>query len=285
MTDVSIVAASGRFDPAKLQLGLDFLAQGSFLPTYTPVAHDHQPYLAGSDAERTTNLIAALEGPSSVLWLARGGYGAARLLPHLSLAQIKRANKVLVGFSDATALHALWARAGLRSVHGANVTTLPDWSASARQELFALVTHPGSCCYEGLPWRGGDTVCGPLLGGNLTVLQCLAGTSFLPSFRDAIVFFEDVGEQPYRLHRAVTQLIHCGAFVEAAGFAIGQLTPREAAGTHDPRACREAVCTALEPLGKPILGNLPLGHETSSRAVQLGVDATLDTVRGRLLVG
>ncbi len=111
-----------------------------------------------------------------VIWSARGGYGSTRLLPHLPVDAVRRADKWFVGFSDPTALHCLWARAGLASLHGANVTTLPEWSSGARDELFSWLTSPAPRLFRGRVMHGTGLVSGRLLGGNLTVLAAMAGT-------------------------------------------------------------------------------------------------------------
>src|SRR5690606_4284352 len=119
--------------------------------------------------------------------------------PSLSTEAVARRPRWLIGFSDTTALHGLWQRAGIVSVHGANVTTLASWDEEARRELFGMLMGVGGASgYVGATVQEGAAarVTGPLIGGNLTVLASLAGTGHLPSFEGAIAFFEDIGERP-----------------------------------------------------------------------------------------
>lgn len=280
---VRVVAPSGNFERDKLVAGLRIIEEAGLVPVYDDGLFSAHRYLAGSDERRLAELRTALgDSRARAIWTARGGYGATRLLPHLPVDAVRRADKWLVGFSDTTALHASWSRAGVASLHGANVTTLAGWSPDARRELFGWLFSPAPRIFRGRTLGGSQLARGPLLGGNLTVLAAMAGTPHLPSLRGAIVLLEDVGERPYRLDRSLTQLIHAGVFEGVAGFAIGQLTECvEPLGKPEIDALT-VVGEVLAPLGAPVLGELAIGHEASSRAVLLGADATLDPVEQAL---
>jgi muramoyltetrapeptide carboxypeptidase len=129
-------------------------------------------------------------------------------------------------------------------------------------------------------------VTGRLLGGNLTVLASLCGTGLIPSWRQALVFLEDVGETPYRLDRCITQLRLSGAFDGAVGVVLGQLTdcrtPTE--GFAAGYSAQQAILAALEPLGLPVLGDLEVGHAPQSQPLLLGARATLNLSTAQLQV-
>lgn len=281
---VRVVAPSGCFDRDAFITGLAYLERAGLRVSYEEGVLSRRLYLAGDDDRRARELEAALADPLvRVIWSARGGYGATRLLPRLDVARVRAAGRWLVGFSDATALHAVWGRAGLASIHGANVTTLASWSDAARGELFALLAGAPSSSYPGTVLRGGPCARGRLLGGNLTTLASMAGTGALPSAEGAILFLEDVGERPYRLDRSLTQLRQAGALEGVRGIAIGQLTGCDEANNPDIQALG-GIAEALAGLRIPVLTGLPLGHEPSSRAVLLGGLAELDPEAATLTV-
>lgn len=288
---VRIVAPSGAFDRPRFEAGLAMLQAHGLRPVFGEELFSRHLYFAGDDARRQAELEAALMDPEAeAIWCARGGYGAARVLPQLNGEELRRQPKWLIGFSDPTALHCAWAQAGLLSMHGANVHNLASWAVEAREALFAGLMGAGGAeqAYTGKPIFGhgsGGAVRGRVLGGNLTVLASLAGTGFLPSWRGAVVFLEDVGERPYRLDRSITQLRLAGAFAGAVGVVLGQLTdcapsPQAAADTD----ALQAIVTALAPLNLPIVSDLPVGHEPSSQPLMLGAMATLDPAAGTLRV-
>lgn len=278
---VRVIAPSGAFDRERFTAGLAILERTGLVVRYDDSVFSKHRYLAGDDERRIAELRHALGEPDTrVLWVARGGYGATRLLPHLPVDAVRKAGKWLVGFSDTTALHMLWTRAGLASLHGANVTTLAQWSDGARDELMSWLTRPAPRLFKGRVMHRGELVSGRLLGGNLTVLAAMAGTGMLPSFRGAVLLLEDVGERPYRLDRVITQLVQAGALDGVVGVAIGQLTDcGDATADYTPL---DVVADALAPLGVPVIAELPIGHEPTSRAVLHGAVATLDTVEGAL---
>ena len=270
---IRIVAPSSPFGRERFDTGVDIIRGLGFEPDWDDGLFTNDGYLAGSDARRAQELRAALVDPTvRALWFARGGYGATRLLPLLDSAEVRAHPKWLVGFSDATALHALWQRAGLSSLHGGTVTSLNDWSDTATDALRQMLSGEHVAPLVGTTAVGTQAVSGPLIGGNMAVLCAMIGTGFLPSLAGAVVLLEDVNEPPYWLDRLLTQLTQSGAFDGVVGFAVGQLT----SCGDEPEAALDTVCGNLRCLDVPIVAGLPLGHEPCSQAVVLGATVTLD---------
>lgn len=281
---VRVIAPSGIVDRARYEQGLSRLRALGLEVTPAPLRSWH--YLAGTDDERLQELHEALSAPDcDVIWAARGGYGATRLLDRLDAGLVQRTRTILVGFSDITALHAVWPSG--QTIYGANVTTVSGWSSEAVTEIVELVAGRRSeATYEGRLTQGVqgvEPVSGKLVGGNLTVLGALVGTTWLPSFEGAVVFLEDVGEAAYRLDRTLTQLASAGVFTGARGFVLGQFTRcgDDAHGAHD---AVEAVRRCLAPYSVPVLCDVQVGHDVSSRALPLGWTATIDPATSTLHV-
>jgi muramoyltetrapeptide carboxypeptidase len=240
-------------------------------------------YLAGSDARRMEEWREAVDDRDArAIFCARGGYGASRLLPGIDPAPLLARPRLVVGFSDVVALHALLNRAGLATVHGPVLTQLgrapEDALVQLEQLLFGLARR-ATAWEPPAPGAGGvgegtvrpGRVSGPLLGGSLTLLAHLTGTPFAPRLDGAILLLEDVEEKPYRLDRYLTQLRLAGALDHVAGVAVGQLTRCDAAGVRGADVVREAVLA----LGIPAIEGVPCGHEDRNFAVPLGARATL----------
>lgn len=286
---IGIVAAASGFAAERFDAGIAILRAAGFEPVFDDRVLQRYRYMAGTDAQRLAVLQQALADDSlSGIWLARGGYGCARLLPHFNVGTI--GTKWLVGFSDGTALHALWHRAGCGSLHAANVTTLSDWSASARGGLFDLLADGGARIYRGVTLAGRGAVRGTLFGGNLTVLATLAGTQFWPTREGSILLIEDVDEKPYEIDRALTHLRQTGALDSVVGVAVGVLSYekvklQENATKPLDYTPYDVVAELLAPLGVPVLAQLPVGHHRDSEAIALGAQAVIDTDAGELRVG
>jgi muramoyltetrapeptide carboxypeptidase len=278
------VAPSSPFDPAAFERGLAVLS-GRFglLPRTRADLTARRAYLAGDDARRAEEWREAVSDPEAkAIFCARGGYGAARILPAVDPAPLLARPKVLVGFSDVTAIHAVLNRAGLATVHGPVVTQLGRAPEDAVRHLEAILfedpPRPGAW---GAPAPGAGVVAertvvpgrasGPLLGGTLMILAHLAGTPFAPWLDGAILLLEDVGEKPYRLDRCLTQLRQAGWLDRLAGIAIGQFTGCDDGAVLAADVLREAAAAA----GVPTIEGLQVGHVDGNLAVPLGARATL----------
>ncbi len=284
---VSIVAPSSPFDREKFEKGLAALRSISLTPRLDAALFsrwpEHEPaYLAGNDEHRATALVAALRDPTtSAIVLARGGYGAMRIAAQLPLEEIARANKLLVGYSDATVLHELWARAGVPSIHGPMCTQLGE-EADALSRLAALLFSRAttSITWKPLLLAGArtGTARGTLRGGNLATLASLCGTPLAPRFDGCIVLLEDLGEPPYRLDRLCTQLLQSGAFTGARGIVVGDLW----SANEQPQGRAEVLIERFASLGIPLAFGAPFGHAGRNQPVAFGCQHELNASEGTL---
>jgi muramoyltetrapeptide carboxypeptidase len=277
---VIAVAASSPFDGAAFEQGLALLRERYRVEHRTDLTA-RAGFLAGDDERRLAELQAAIndDGVAAIM-AARGGYGATRLLDRLDLSALQRHPKLLVGFSDVTALHALWARAGVRSVHGPMIATLGKGPRGpvAADALCAILEGGVPTAMTGLRCDVPGRARGVLLGGNLAVLTALIGTPFLPSFASAILFLEDIGERPYRVDRMLTTWHQAGAFAGVAGVVLGAFTDCDPAA--DGVRVEAVLHAQLARLGVPVVSGLAAGHIDDNHPLPFGavveIDATGD---------
>ncbi|MDQ3629307.1 MAG: LD-carboxypeptidase, partial [Actinomycetota bacterium] len=244
--------------------------------------HPRLHHLAGADAERAADLVAAWADPSTrAVIAARGGCGVHRFLDTLDWAALAAAGpKVLVGFSDVTALHEAFAqRLGLVTVHGPVACSLGEAPEVERAWLRGLLMDP-----EPVSWDGDDVLVagsadGVLTGGNLAVLAAGLGTAESRPATGAVVALEEVGEEPYRIDRMLTHLLRTGWFDGVRGVVLGHFTR-----CGDPGQVRAVLSERLGGLGVPVLAGLPFGHQAPNLALPLGVRARLDTATRRLML-
>jgi muramoyltetrapeptide carboxypeptidase len=272
---VAVVAPAGPVPRERFEAGERILSARYHL-VYEERVFARTGYLAGSDEERLAELNAALRDPTAkAVICARGGYGLMRILGELDAAAFARAPKAIVGFSDVTALHAWAAKAGVPTIHGPVLGQLGDLPAGDTQSIIDLLEGAPVRPLDGLlPWVGSGIAEGRLLGGNLEIVSRLVGTPWAFDLRDAILLLEEVGERPYRIDRALTQLLLSGALAGVRGVVVGDLI-----NCHEPKppssTAQEVLVERLGRLGIPVWGGAPIGHGGRNRAVPLGVRARL----------
>lgn len=295
-----VAPASAPPDPRAIDRAVAAVEQLGFKARLAPNVRRRLGFLAGTDRERAADLMRMFtDRRVAGILCVRGGYGTARLLGRLDYAAIRGHPKVFVGYSDITSLHcALLTRARLVSFHGPMLNSdflRPDLPAFTRDSFLRLLTRPepyGSVArgYRRRTVRTlrGGVARGPLVGGNLTLLCTTIGTPWQPPFRGAVLFFEDLGEEPYRMDRMLTHLLNCGLLQQVAGIAIGINKD-----CHDPKArtageyrqsLEDVFRERLTPLGVPVVMGLPFGHVPHNATLPLGVRARLDANRGELVL-
>lgn len=272
---LGVLAPASPFPHERFEAGLQILRGLGLTPVVHYQAYAKTGYLAGPDADRLRALYDLLADDSlDAVIAARGGYGVHRLLEHLSRPELGHAPKVLIGFSDLTALHAVWAQLGVPSIHGPVVTQLADLGA-ADHAVFADVLARKPQSYSGTTTIHGGQAHGRLFGGCLSVLTPLLGTPFLPPLAGAILLLEDVGEAPYRIDRMLTQLRLGGVLQQLGGIAVGEWVRCDPPRPGEPTAI-EVLAERTADLGIPVVYGLPIGHGKTNHAVWLSVEATLD---------
>jgi muramoyltetrapeptide carboxypeptidase len=285
---VAVVAPSGPLVADRLDRGLDVLRGWDLDPVAAPHAlgtHGTLGYLAAGDEDRARDLQAAWCDPSvKAVFAARGGYGAQRMVDLLDWSALRAAApKPLIGFSDVTVLHEAFAvRAGVSTLHGpavAGEVFLKDEATreQLRRTLFApetVRTLTSATARALVPGRArGVTVggCLAMLASELGTRQARRGTG------GGLLLLEDVGESPYRIDRALTQLLRAGWLDGVAGVVLGSWAR---CGPYE--RVREVLRDRLGGLGVPVAEEFGFGHGESALTVPLGVAAELDATAGTL---
>lgn len=268
---IAIVAPSSGFAREELFRGLAWLGVRYRLRVPEAILA-RKGFLAGDDDARVRVVAAAMTDPAiDGIVCARGGYGATRILDRLPWDDFAARPKRLVGFSDVTALHLVAQARGVETIHGPNVTGLGrSIGADERLSLIgALEDRPLEA------WRVTTMVAGeargPILGGNLALVEAMAAAGALPSLAGAIVALEDVTERPYRIDRMLTSLRP--HLRHAAAIVFGGFT--QCAPGPDGVTVEEVLADRTADLGIPVATGAPFGHGAPNHAFPLGRTARL----------
>lgn len=262
---------------------------------------------ASSAAVRASDLITAIYNPDiKAIWCGRGGYGSVQIIGKIPLSVIRENPKWLIGFSDISALHALFHRAGVVSLHapmlrrlnnsllssmGNSGATCPpaefDGALSADyplDSLFHIMEGGGSLEYDlgRHPLCIDGVACGPLLGGNLAVLSDLSATPFdMLSAAEAktsqpVIFLEDIAESISRVERRLWRLRLAGVLNNASAILFGRFTAYEPnANSRDMESMISALMQEWN-IDVPVAYNCPVGHDDFNLPFPIGAPVTVE---------
>jgi muramoyltetrapeptide carboxypeptidase len=254
-------------------------------------------YLAGNDAERASDINEMFADPTvQGILCVHGGWGCARILPLLDYQLIKKNPKVIVGYSDVTALLlGIHAQTGLVTFHGpVGGSTWNDFSV---KYFKSVLMNADKVKYEN-PINKGDNLTqvedristinsgiakGKLIGGNLTVLCHILGSKFVPNFKNAIVFCEDVQEQPYSVDRMINHMKLCGVFEEMNGFVFGKCTKCEPGeGSYGSLTLEDLWEDHIKPTKKSAFVGSMIGHINNKFTIPIGIEAEINADQGTI---
>ena len=290
-----VLPASAVFEADQVAFAREQLEAIGFKVAIGRHAYDRYGYFAGRDADRADdiNRMFADDGIAGVVCYT-GGWGSPRVLPYLDYELIARKPKVLIGYSDITALlNAVHQRTGLVTFHGpVGGSTFEPFTLESFRRVVMTAEPAGELpkppkkptelvdrvnrVVRLAPGKAG----GRLAGGNLTMVASLMGTPYEIDTAGAILFLEDTHEEPYRIDRMLTQLALGGKLAAIAGFAWGRCTDCEAKGI--TFSLEEILRDRFGALGVPAISGLPFGHIEQKLTLPIGVAATLDAGAGTL---
>lgn len=249
----------------------------------------------GSVQQRIEDLHAMFaDREVKALWAIRGGSGCISLLASLNYKLVRANPKVLLGYSDITALHlAIHRHAGLVTFHGpVAVSSRSDY---ATEHMLAVLMEPRPTYtipmalenarraleepHYALRTVTHGVATGPLIGGNLSMVSALAGTPYAAEFARAILFLEEVNEEPYRIDRWMTQLDLARGFRHAAALMIGICDNCGPAEGEVSLSFDETIDQHLQPLTIPAVSGYSFGHIRNQFTLPIGIRAQLDTKR------
>jgi muramoyltetrapeptide carboxypeptidase len=293
---VMLIAPAGPPNREEVMRFKDHIEQRGYKVKLRDDVFDVEGYLAGTDKRRAEEFNEAFADPEvDGVLCVRGGYGCMRMMPLIDWEAVKKSPKLLLGFSDVTALHAAMNKAGIVSFHGPGPASglgsaEGPTDFTAKYVLCAVEASPESPAgpytvevpkdVSEVDSFGKGKATGRLVGGNLSLISALEGTPYAIDTKDAILLIEDVNEAPYRIDRMIQQLKLAGKLDGIKGVVLGKFTEdfvREDKLTDDKRFDAMGVLRQyFENLGVPVLANYPIGHYPQNCTVPLGGEVEID---------
>ncbi len=277
---IGIAALSGPVEADRLERGISHLRKKGYRIVEAANLRKRSGFLAGSDEERASGYRELLRDPVvDAIFFARGGYGSSRTLSRLDPTEAMRHPKIHLGASDLTALFAFLHRhAQLATFYGPMVAVEmgEDENLDWESVLSGSVPQMHRFADRDVVAQGAGE--GPLIGGCLSLLASLCGTPEAPDARGAILFWEDIGEETYRIDRLLTQLERSGTLQDLQGMVIGSLLP--GGRNETPEQIRQYLQDRFRNASFPVGIGLPAGHCARPRTLALGGRVRLELSKG-----
>ena len=286
---VGLISPGSYITEAQLKESVENLESIGLEVFYTETILKKYGYLAGTDKERAEDVNRMFADKSiKGIFAARGGYGCSRILPLLDYEIIKTNPKILIGYSDITALlYGIYSQTGLITFHGpVGISTFNKYSNTHVKNIlfnphktYTMTNLPEDENKINIINKG--TAKGKLVGGNLSIVVTMIGTKYDVDLKDKIVFLEDVGEEPYRIDRMLTHLLEATNIKQAAGIALGVFNNCEI-DKDDPEfenslTLQEVFQDRFGKLNIPVISGLSFGHISNKFTLPFGIETKLDT--------
>jgi muramoyltetrapeptide carboxypeptidase len=276
---IRIISPSGSILPEYIDGAKKLLSDWGLNVTEGEFARAEYGRFAGTKEQRIADLQSALNDPDvKAILCSRGGYGLAQIIDRIDFKAFTKSPKWLVGFSDITILHNVIGNMGIASIHAImakQMTELPAESESVSRLKDILFGKFPVYKISGHPLNRKGKTKGKLMGGNLSVLMGLRGSRFDLDYKNAILFIEDISEQPYHIDRMIQNLRYSGVLSQLSGLIAGQFTDCE----EDPLMMQNVVdiiSDAASEYDFPVCFHFPAGHCDNNFPLLMGTSVTLE---------
>lgn len=278
-----IAPSSAPSDMTKLTAGVHALEARGVKVEYSESTVDARGYLGAPDQSRAETINAFLQRTDvAALCAIRGGYGALRILDALDYESARHHSKLLIGYSDVTALHfSFFKRAGWTGIQGPMIAVeWADMDPDSESQFWRLaggeIADPllGPSGEPLNPLRSGIAE-GRLLGGNLASIVRLIGTPYLPPLDGTILYFEEIGEAPYRIDALLAQLKLAGILDGLGGVVLGAFTDCDPLPGKPSFTTQEVLQYYFKDVSYPVADGLLFGHIPVKTSMPFGINARL----------
>ncbi|MCZ4317757.1 LD-carboxypeptidase [Aequorivita viscosa] len=275
---IGIVSTARKVTKDELQPAINFLESWGLTAELgkTIDAEDHQ--FAGSDNLRAEDFQAMLDNPTiKSIWCARGGYGTVRIIDKIDFSNFKKNPKWIIGYSDMTVLHAHINNLGVETLHAQIFLGIESKSKEAAQSIKkVLFGESYNIQFKPTSHVENSSFSGELIGGNLSVLYSLLGSSSAIKTDGKILFIEDLDEYLYHIDRMMMNLKRSGMLKNLKALIVGGMTDMNDNAIPFGKTAEEIIFDTVKDYEYPVIYNFPAGHINDNRALIMGRKVTLE---------
>lgn len=278
---VALVAPARKVSKSEMAAALEVLTSWGLEVRCGQSLYSEHHQFGGTDDARKMDLQTAMDDPSiKAIFCARGGYGSARLVDHLSFISFWSHPKWVIGFSDITVLLHAALNLGVQSIHGIMPILFSDPEAAASLNSLKQVLFDNEVTYRWSPIactvpNAGIDLQAPLIGGNLSLISNSIGTPTQLKTKNSILFLEDLDEYYYHIDRMMGHLDRNGCFKEIKALLIGRFSQLKDNSIPFGYDLREIVLHYCQKYSFPVFFDVPIGHGYPNYAVRMGATTHL----------
>ena len=276
---VAIIATARYISKAEIQPAIDLLKNWGLKPILGSSIGQQEHQFAGSDQERAKDFQDQLDHPDiKAIWCARGGYGSVRLIDHIDFSSLKKQPKWIIGYSDVTAIHLHLQSLSFASLHAQMALGIEIKSSSTSIQLQKVLFGDDASIYSKNihPLQKNGVASGEIIGGNLSVLYSILGSSSTPSFEGKILFLEDLDEYLYHIDRMMQSLKRSGVLKVIKGLIVGGMTDMNDNTIPFGKTAEETISEAVQDYNYPVCFHFPAGHTHANLPLIFGKVARLE---------
>jgi muramoyltetrapeptide carboxypeptidase len=267
---VGIVSTAKRTESHEIETALAVLKSWGLEPVIGPNAFNEFGFLAGTDAERLSDLQQMLDNTDmKAIFFTKGGYGTLRIVDGIDWAKFRQNPKWLVGYSDITLLHSHVHNFGIQTLHGVMLQGYPKSTAEST-ETIRKALFGESLAYESPKEpenRSGEAIEGVLVGGNLSMLYSIVGSESDSDTLGKILFIEDIDEYLYHYDRMLISLKRAGKFANLKAVIVGGMVDIKESTIPFGMTYQDIT---LQHFDCPVYFGFPSGHIEDNRALVMG---------------
>lgn len=275
---IGILSTARKISEEELAPAVRIFESWGFKIRYAPNLFKEDRQFAGTDAERASDLQAFMDDPSiKAIVAARGGYGTVRIIDQIDFSLFKRNPKWVAGYSDPTVLLNQLFNLGIESLHApmpVGFASNTDTSLNSLKK--ALMGNPLATSFKAHPLNRSGIASGRVVGGNLSILYSLLGSSTALNTDGCILFLEDLDEYLYHIDRMVLNMKRNGYFSKINGLMVGGMTDMNDNTVPFGQTAEEIIYDAVKEYDFPICFQFPAGHQNDNRTLIFGREMTLD---------
>ena len=276
MTTISICAPARKVSPEELLPGISLLESNGFRVKLADHLYGDCHQFSGTDEERAADIQSMINDPEvDAIISARGGYGCVRIVDKIDFTPLLSKPKLFIGFSDMTVFHQhIYRHFNLPSLHAQMVfgmneeRSTPD---SLQNLIRVLKGEKLTYNVDAHPLNRAGVADGILLGGNLSILYAISGSTSEADLNGKILFLEDLDEYLYHIDRMMMQLKRSGKLAGLRGLVVGGMSDMRDNTIPFGKTAEEIIREAVEEYDYPVMFNFPAGHIRNNHPLMLGV--------------